>query len=361
MRSSMRGFGRASAIAVVLLAFGLALVPSSSRAAAGQKPATTQQQKKKSSKKTPPTLGPLKRQVQLVDVFFSVLNKQDRFVTDLPKKDFEIFDNNIPQQIAFFHRQSNLPLRIGVLLDTSNSLHSRLKFEKNAAFDFLYRNLRPGKDLAFVMTFSAQPQLVQGYTNRMPLLRKAIFGQRAGGGTALYDAIYDASRNYLLNPPPPAQGNEVRRILIVFSDGLDDLSNHTLDDAMYMAERAGVAIYTISTSNRWVSTNQKEAQGLPFKSHYSEGGKVLRELADDTGGRAFYPYRVSDLAVAFSEIGTELRSQYSIAYTPTYRAEDGKYHRLHIEILHEPGLKVHARQGYWAIKPLPGSVGTAGN
>jgi VWFA-related protein len=357
----MRGFVRASGIAIVLLALGLALAPLSSRAAAGQKPATTQQQKKKPPKKAPPTIGPLKRQVQLVDIFFSVLNKQDRFVTDLTKKNFEIFDNNIPQQIEFFHPLSNLPLRIGVLLDTSNSIHSRLKFEKNAAFDFLYRNLRPGKDLAFVMTFSAQPQLVQGYTDRMSLLRKAIFGQRAGGGTALYDAIYDASRNYLLNPPPPAHGDEVRRVLIVFSDGIDDLSNHTLDDAMYMAERAGVAIYTISTSNRWVSPDQRVAQGLPYKIHYSPGDKVLRELAQDTGGRSFYPYRVSDLARAFADIGTELRSQYSIAYTPTYRAEDGKYHTIHIEILHEHGLRIHARQGYWAVKPLPGSVGTAGN
>jgi Ca-activated chloride channel family protein len=350
MKTSMRLFVRASAMAMLVSALALAVAPQVSKAAPAQKTPAKQkaQTQKKPAAQKPPTVGQLKREVPLVDVVFSVLNKKDRFVTDLSQKDFEIFDNNLPQQIEFFSRQTDLPLRIGILLDTSNSIHSRLKFEKNAAFDFLFRNIRPGKDLAFVMTFDTHPEMQQGFTDNMNLLRKAIFSQRAGGGTALYDAIYDSCRDYLTNPPPPATGNNVRRVLVVFSDGNDDLSDLTRSSAIDMAERAGVAVYTISTNNKWVSPDQEVAQGLPYKMHFSHGDKVLAQFANDTGGRSFYPYRVTDLAQAFADIGTELRSQYSIAYTPSNNARDGKFHSIHIEILHENHLKVRARQGYWA-------------
>ena len=127
-----------------------------------------------------------------------------------------------------------------------------------------------------------------------------------------------------------------------------------------MAERAGVAIYTISTNNQWVSPDQTITQGLPYKMHRTSGDKVLKQLAEDTGGRSFYPYRVTDLAQAFANIGTELRSQYSIAYTPSNLIKNGKFHRIHIEILKVNGLKVRVRQGYWAERAPEASSSNPG-
>jgi VWFA-related protein len=206
--------------------------------------------------------------------------------------------------------------------------------------------------MAFLMTFDTHPQMQQAFTSNLDLLRTAIFNQRAGGGTALYDAIFEACNRYLRNPPPPTTGTNVRRVLVVISDGLDDLSDHARSSAIDMAERSGVVVYTISTTNKWVSPDQQTAENMPFLIHYTEGDKVLKQFADDTGGRSFYPYRVDDLAQAFVDIGTELRSQYSIAYTPSTHSADGKFHPIHIEILHRHGLKVRARQGYWAELPV---------
>lgn len=299
---------------------------------------------------TVPNAGQVKREVPLVDVFFSVLNGKNKFITDLGPNDFEVLDNGLPQQIQFFNRQSDLPLRIGILLDTSNSIQQRLQFEQNAAFDFLFRNIRPGQDLAFVMTFDTHPQVQQGFTDNMDLLRQAIFSQRAGGGTALYDAIYTASRQ-LIDAPLPPHSAEVRRVLVIFSDGIDDLSNDALSTALKMAERVPIEIYTISTNQEWVSPDQFGAQAMPRKLGYTHGDRILQQIADDTGGRPFFPYQVSDLAQAFADIGTELRSQYLIAYTPSYHAEDGKFHYIQIQLLHGKGLTVRARQGYWAPEP----------
>jgi Ca-activated chloride channel family protein len=338
---------RAATAAVLILAMGFTASAQSAKPAQQTKTPPAQS-KENAAQQKPPAVGQLKREVRLVNVVFSVLDKRNHFVTDLKKDNFEIFDDDIPQQVEFFSRETNLPLRIGLLLDTSNSIHQRLQFEQQAAFDFLYRILRPGKDLAFLMTFDTHPQIQQAFTGNLDLLRHAIFSQRAGGGTALYDAIILASNKYLRNPPPPEQGSNVRRVLVVISDGLDDLSDHARSSAIDMAERAGVVIYTISTTNKWISPDQTTAENLPYLIHYTPGDKVLKQFADDTGGRAFYPYRVDDLAQAFADIGTELRSQYSIAYTPSSHALDGKFHRLHIEIVKRHGLKVRARQGYWS-------------
>jgi Ca-activated chloride channel family protein len=353
-------------VAALIFTLGIAAASKSPRTAAvssGQNSSSGQAASKaskgpkgsKTPSQKPPEVGQLKREVRLVNVVFSVLNKQEHFVTDLGQKDFEVFDNNIPQHVEFFSRETDLPLRIGLLMDTSNSIRPRLQFEKNAAFDFLFDTIRPGKDLAFLMTFDTEPQLQQGFTDNLDLLRQAVDEQRAGGGTALYDAIYDASRDYLMNPPLPASGNEnVRRVLIVISDGYDDLSNHARSTALDMAERAGVVIYTISSSRDWLSADQKIAEGLPFKLHYNAGDKVLQEFSADTGGRAFFPSDVNDLAQAFANIGTELRTEYSIAYTPSNGANNGKFHRIQIEILGHHGLTVRSRRGYFA----PTATGT---
>lgn len=341
----------------LILTFGIAALPQSSKPASAQSAAHKQAPAKAASQQAqkPPAVGQLRREVRLVNVVFSVLNKHEHFVTNLKQGDFEVFDNNVPQHVEFFSRETNLPLRIGLLMDTSNSIRPRLKFEKNAAFNFLFHIIRPGKDLAFVMTFDTEPQLQQPFTDNLNLLRQSIDEQRAGGGTALYDAIYTASRKYLLNPPlPKSGGGYMRRVLVVISDGNDDLSNHARSSAIDMAERAGVVIYTISSSRDWLSPDQKIAEGLPYKIHFNAGDRVLREFADDTGGRAFFPSQVDQLGQAFVDIGTELRTQYSIAYTPSNESDNGKFHKIQIEILHGRGLKVRARQGYWAPR-TPGS------
>src|SRR5450432_1912254 len=139
--------------------------------------------------------------VNLVDVLFTVLNHRNKLVPDLEKQDFKIFDDNAPQEIRYFSKQTDLPLRIGMLLDTSNSIRDRLKFEQEASTNFLFSVLRHNKDEAFIMTFDDEPNVLQTFTEDTGRLRDQIFKTRAGGGTAIYDAIYSACANELSHPP----------------------------------------------------------------------------------------------------------------------------------------------------------------
>jgi Ca-activated chloride channel family protein len=292
--------------------------------------------------------------VNLVDVLFTVLNHRNKLVPDLEKQDFKIFDDNSVQEIRYFSKQTDLPLRIGMLLDTSNSIRDRLKFEQDAANNFLFSVLRHGKDEAFLMTFDDEPQVIQGFTPDTGKLRDQILKTRAGGGTAVYDAIYQACVAELSHPPRPPgdQPDVVRRVMILISDGEDNLSSHTRAEAVEMAQRSSVVIYTISTSTQWVTLDDpsKEKSGNR-KYHLTEGDQVLQTLADDTGGRAFFPYHVDDLDQSFQDIGEELRNQYSIAYNPSNHAYDGRYHKIKIEIPEHKGYQARARRGYFARDP----------
>jgi len=293
---------------------------------------------------------PIRREVRLVDVAFTVVNRRQKFITDLQKEDFSVFEEGQPQEIRFFSRQTDLPLRVGMLLDTSNSIRERLKFEQEAAIDFLYNVIRRGKDRAFLMIFDNEPSIIQDYTEDVGQLRDVILRQRAGGGTALYDAIYTACQQRLSNPPLPAGENpDVRRVLVVISDGDDNLSAHSRGEAIEMAQRAGVVIYAISTSTQWVMTGEETDPNKRSNRKYFKdaGDKVLEQLAEETGGRAFFPYRVDDLAQSFQDIGDELRSQYSLAYVPSNKSADGKFRRIRIEV-NRKGLLIRARKGYYA-------------
>jgi VWFA-related protein len=293
--------------------------------------------------------------VNLVDVLFTVLNRRNKLVPELDKPDFQIFDDNVLQQIRYFSKQTDLPLRIGMLLDTSNSIRDRLRFEQDASVSFLYSVLRRNKDEAFVMTFDDEPQVLQGFTGDTGKLRDQIVQTRAGGGTAIYDAIYTACKNELSHPPRPPgdQPDVVRRVMILISDGDDNLSLHTRSEAIQMAQITDVVIYTISTNTQWISTTQKdEATGGSLKYHLTDTDKILQSLADETGGRAFFPYRVDDLDQSFQDIGDELRNQYSVAYAPTNSVLDGRYHKIRIEVPEHKGYQVRARQGYFA-RPNP--------
>jgi Ca-activated chloride channel homolog len=357
-------------LAAVLLLFPLVAVRAQQPSGGAQpqtpappQPATQKQQPAQRSDQT------FVREVNLVDVLFTVLNRRNKLVPDLAQGDFKVFDEGKPQDIHFFSRQTDLPLRIGMLIDTSNSIRDRLKFEQDASVNFLFSVLRRNKDAAFVMTFDDEPQIIQPFTSDTGALRDEITKTRAGGGTAIYDAIYDACSKQLNHPPRPPgdQPDVVRRVMILISDGEDNLSIHTRAEAIELAQRTSVVIYTISTSTQWVSLSETNPSKLADrKFHLTEGDKILQDLADETGGRAFYPYHVDDLDQSFQDIGDELRNQYSIAYLPANYVLDGRYHKIRIEVPDHKGYQVRARRGYYAranrdtaVPPAAASPGTS--
>jgi VWFA-related protein len=314
--------------------------PAPPQAPSSEEPATQQQNQ-----------GKITQVVNLVDVLFTVLNRHNKLVPDLDQNDFKIWDDKAQQAIRYFSRQTDLPLRIGLLMDTSNSIRDRLKFEQDAATSFLFSVLRHNKDQAFVMTFDDEPAVLQAFTDDAGRLRDEIVKTRAGGGTAVYDAIYNACQKELSHPPRPPgdQPDVVRRVMILISDGDDNLSNHTRSEAIEMAQRYSVVIYAISTSTQWIQLSQTNPEkAANRKTHLTEGDAILKDLAEETGGRAFFPYHVDDLDQSFQDIGDELRNQYSIAYNPTNYQLDGKYHKIRIEVPEHKGYQVRARRGYYA-------------
>jgi VWFA-related protein len=316
-----------------------------------QNPSTPPPPQQDNAQELPKSQTTIPVQVNLVDVLFTVLDRRNKLISTLDKQDFKIFDDNIPQEIRYFSKQSDLPLRIGMLLDTSNSIRDRIKFEQDAADNFLFSVMRHSKDEAFLMTFDDEPQVLEPFTADTGALRDKIDRTRAGGGTAVYDAIYQACVQELSHPPRPPgdQPDVVRRVMILISDGEDNLSTHTRAEAIEMAQRTSVVIYTISTSTQWVTLDDpsKEHTGNR-KYHLTEGDKVLEDLAEQTGGRAFYPYHVDDLDQSFQDIGDELRNQYSVAYNPTNHSLDGHYHKIKIEMPDHKGYQARARRGYFA-------------
>ena len=298
--------------------------------------------------------GAIIRNVNLVDVLFSVVTKREKLITDLTKDDFKVFDDNVQQEITSFSQPTDLPLRIGMVLDTSNSIRDRLKFEQDAAIDFLFNALRRGRDQAFLMTFDDGPQIIKDFTGDGGDLRDTILKQRAGGGTSLYDAVYAASEELLNKSPlPPGPNPDVRRVLVIISDGDDNSSNHSRGEAVEMAQRAGVIIYAISTSTEWVNAEEEHdpAKRINRKYEKGEGDRVLEQLAEETGGRAFFPYWIDDLGQSFLDIGDELRHQYALAYSPAGRLPDGKYHTIRIQVDRKDVI-VRARKGYYSV-PIP--------
>jgi Ca-activated chloride channel homolog len=267
--------------------------------------------------------------VNLVNVLFTVTDKKNRMVIDLTQNDFRVLEDSKPQNISFFSRESDLPLRVGILIDTSNSIRERLQFEEEAAVDFLAETLRPDKDQAFAVAFDVEPQLLQDYTDDVEKLAAAIRGLQSGGGTGLFDAMYFAAKEkmqFVASEP------YLRRVMIILSDGLDNESQHTRDEALSMAQRAEVTIFAISTNRSGTSTR---------------GDRVLKYVAEQTGGRAFFPFEASDLAENFREISHELRTQYSLAYVSTNQNHDGTFRSITLETL-EKGYHVRAKRGYFA-------------
>ena len=272
----------------------------------------------------------IRKRVNEVNVLFIAMDKHGKFVRDLNKTDFSFLDDHKPpREIVNFSQQTDLPLQIGLLIDTSGSVRGRFQFEQDAAVGFLEHTLRPHYDTAFVMGFNARNRVVQDFTDNVTLLQAGIQHLEDGGGTALYDAIYSACKDRLLKSD---SDRPVRRAIIIVSDGEDNQSEHSLTQAVEMAERAQVLIYAISTDD----------SGLILR-----GDRHLQQLADATGGRAFFPFKMKDIKSSFSAIEDELRSQYVVSYHPADFDADGRYRSIEITAL-KKDLQVRARKGYFA-------------
>jgi VWFA-related protein len=272
--------------------------------------------------------------VNEVNMVFTATDKHGHFIKDLKKEDIQILDDaRQVTRIRSFSSQTDLPLQVALLVDASNSVRDRFKFEQEAAIEFLNQIVRPNYDKAFVVGFDATPEVTQDFTDNSEFLAKGVRSLRPGGGTAMYDAIYFSCRDKLLKEP---RSGPVRRAVIVLSDGDDNLSHVSREEAIEMAQRAEVIIYTISTN---------------ISGAKNKGDKVLERLSEATGGRAFAPFRIQDVADAFTEIQDELRSQYLVSYTPPDLIADGHFRPVEISALSEKGLRVRSRHGYFAPSP----------
>lgn len=280
---------------------------------------------------TDDSLTTLRTTTNEVNVVFTVTDKRGHRVTDLKKDDFRIVDDNKPPaDIRSFSAETNLPLQVGLLIDASNSVRDRFKFEQESAIEFLNQTIHPSKDRAFVVGFDVTPEVTQDFTDNTELLAHGVHELRPGGGTALYDALYFACRDKLIKAP---KSTPVRRAIILLSDGDDNQSHVTREEAIEMAQRAEAIVYTIST-------NVSGTKGA--------GDKVLERIADATGGRAFFPFQLRDVSNDFAEIADELRSQYAVSYKPADFKADGHYRTIEIVANDRKNFKVRARRGYYA-------------
>jgi len=274
----------------------------------------------------------IRSEVTRVNMLFTVTDKRGRFVTDLVRGDFSIFENKKQQTIKEFTAESDLPLRLAILIDTSASVTDRFRFQQEAATNFINSVIRD-QDKAIVVSFDTGAELAADLTGDTRVLEKAVRGLRPGGGTALYDAIFFACKEKLMLDQPMYK---FRRAMVVLSDGDDNQSQHSRDQALEMAQRADTVIYTISTNTSHTET---------------DGDKVMRYFADQTGGAAFFPFQANDLNQSFENIANELRHQYNLFYAPEPLNNDGQYHHVLIKVKNRKDLIVRARKGYYARRP----------
>jgi Ca-activated chloride channel family protein len=310
-------FVRVGLSAGVLLAFGTL-----SAVSARQDPPAQQ---------SSPEGAPIRAEVTRVNMLFTVTDKHGRFVTDLNRNDFQVAENKKPQDILEFTSETDLPLRLGILIDTSNSIRDRFRFQQEAATNFVNSVVRK-EDKAVVVSFDSGAELAADLTDDTHKLENAIRGLRPGGGTALYDAIYFACKDKLMLDQPMYK---FRRAIVILSDGEDNESRTSRDQALEMAQRADTVIYTISTNISHIET---------------DGDKVMRYFAEQTGGVSFFPFQAKDLDQSFENIANELRHQYNLFYRPQPLNNDGLYHTVQIKVKSRHDLVVRARKGYYARK-----------
>jgi VWFA-related protein len=274
----------------------------------------------------------IKVQVNEVNLIFTVTDKKGKFITGLKRENFGLLDDGRPPlAVLRFTQQTNLPLRVGIMLDTSSSIRQRFQFEQDSAIEFFLQILHRD-DRAFVEGFDIQTDLAQDFTNNVDLLNQGIRKLRPGGGTALFDALYKTCKDQML---PLQESGAVRRALILVSDGDDNYSRVEESDAIKMCQRADTIVYTISTN---VSPSK------------DKGDDVLRQISEATGGMPFYPIKLEDVAIGFRNIEEELRSQYHLVYRPANLKMDGSFRTIYLQAL-DQRYHVRAQKGYFSPRP----------
>ena len=306
--------------------------PQQTTTPAQQTPAQQGASQQQQQEALPPETQTLQLFSREVDLFFAVTDKHGNFVNGLQQQNFGLLDDGRPpERVIRFVQQTNLPLRVGIMIDTSSSIRQRFTYEQQAAIDFLLQVMHP-VDRAFVEGFDVQTDIEQDYTNRIDLLDSGINRLRPGGGTALFDSLYKTCRDQMLTLQQTA---DVRKAIVLVSDGDDDYSRATEDDAIKMCQRASTIVYTISTNTG------------PSRD---KGDDVLTRISDATGGRAFFPVRITDVSEGFLNIEAELRSQYSLVYVPANFKQDGLFRTIYLQSL-DSRYVVRAEKGYFAPKP----------
>lgn len=270
------------------------------------------------------------KRVDEVTVFFTV-RKGHKYIDDLTAAEVSVQDDHEPvAKLLSFERQVDLPLRLGLLVDTSDSVRSRFDFEKKLSSQFLQKVIRPGLDSAFVMGFSTEPAITADYTDDRRQLTAGLSALRSGGNTALFDAVAQACEKLA-----SADADQpVARVLVLLSDGEDNSSTRVLSDTIELAQRSDVTIYSVSTNDSEI---------------FPPGDAVMNLLGVETGGRMFTPHSDWGMEGAFSQIEREIRGRYALSYHPSNLAEDGRYHGINI-IAERSHKKMHvvARKGYYA-------------
>jgi len=270
--------------------------------------------------------------VERVNILFSVKDNKGRLITNLKQSDFKLFEDEKPQAIERVNIDTDLPLNIALLIDRSGTVQNQLKLEKEAAIEFLNKTLKHGKDKAVVIGFdTAVDDLTKGFTDDIEKLSDPIRKILAGGSTSVFDAVYIASNQYLAKEPS-------RRLVVLISDGDDNNSRKTIEESLLVAQKSSVAIYAISTNLSIGSSG----------ANRDRGDKNLKKLSEETGGRAFFPKKLEDLETGFQSIGEEVRSQYSLIYSPTNKTRDGMF-RTYRVVPNNKAYKIAAvPKGYFA-------------
>jgi VWFA-related protein len=272
--------------------------------------------------------------VNEVNLIFTVTDRHGHYIPNLKLSDFALLDDQkAPERVNSFRQQINLPLRVGIVIDASTSIRSRFQFEQQSATEFLLETLKSNKDRAFVMGFDVTPTVEQDWTDNIDALETGINRLRPGGGTAMFDAVYTACRDKLLDA---SRGQEpVRKAMILISDGDDNQSRVHADEAIKMCQRAETIIYAISTN--WTPSRGK-------------GDRILSDMAEATGGEVFFPPSVEEMSTSFKSIEEELRSQYALNYTPADFKDDGAFRTIYLYCT-DRRYQVRAKKGYFAPRP----------
>jgi Ca-activated chloride channel family protein len=279
---------------------------------------------------------------RIVRVPVTVLGKDKKPVTGLTKNDFLVFEDKRPVQFDFLgevRELEKLPIYIGVLMDTSSSTAGKLKFEQEAALNFIYTVTRTRKDRVAFLTFDDQINLRQDFTTNLDLLDRAVNGiKRPGTQTALYDAVWQFCDEKMRSVNSP------RRALVVITDGDDTYSRARLEDAIRIAQKTDTIIFAISTKGGFSGST---VPGVEAGTVKDSGDKEITKLAEETGGRAFFTGDMLALERAFKRIGEELRSQYLLTYVPQ-GPFDGSYRQIEVKLARGNDYKVNAKRGYTA-------------